>query len=108
MTRVEPFGKVAERFASQQETRSSVRFLVRFPQAFITSLFQAFQNLVSCLFKRLLRALLQWKKWNPLRSRILTEEPPSSPDFQSRKPTNFKFLRAGDRTHLSRVVRQTR
>ncbi|GBL97648.1 hypothetical protein AVEN_49150-1 [Araneus ventricosus] len=40
MTRVEPFGKVAERFASQQGTR----FSVRFPQAFITSLFQAFQK----------------------------------------------------------------
>ncbi|GBN04820.1 hypothetical protein AVEN_14041-1 [Araneus ventricosus] len=35
MTRVEPFGKVVKRFASQQETRFSVRFL----QAFITSLF---------------------------------------------------------------------
>ncbi|GBL99710.1 hypothetical protein AVEN_249749-1 [Araneus ventricosus] len=46
MTRVEPFGKVAERFASQQETRFSVRFLVRFPQAFIKSLFQAFQKVV--------------------------------------------------------------
>ncbi|GBM86024.1 hypothetical protein AVEN_120338-1 [Araneus ventricosus] len=40
MTRIGPFGKVAERFASQQETR----FSVRFPQAFITILFQAFQN----------------------------------------------------------------
>ncbi|GBL82821.1 hypothetical protein AVEN_106348-1 [Araneus ventricosus] len=42
MTRVEPFGKVAERFASQQETR----FSVRFPEAFITSLFQAFNKVV--------------------------------------------------------------
>ncbi|GBN64021.1 hypothetical protein AVEN_136677-1 [Araneus ventricosus] len=47
MIRVEPFDKVAERFASQQETRFSVRFLVRFaPQAIITSLFQAFQKVV--------------------------------------------------------------
>ncbi|GBM65127.1 hypothetical protein AVEN_55171-1 [Araneus ventricosus] len=59
MTRVEPFGKVAERFASQQETR----FSVRFPQAFITNLFQAFLKLISgfpqtCFmpFQRLLRA----------------------------------------------------
>ncbi|GBM06969.1 hypothetical protein AVEN_239670-1 [Araneus ventricosus] len=50
MTRVEPFGKVVERFASQQETRFSVRFLVRFPQACFrlsSSLFQAFFKLVS-------------------------------------------------------------
>ncbi|GBL87535.1 hypothetical protein AVEN_21160-1, partial [Araneus ventricosus] len=40
VTKVEPFAKVAERFARQQETR----FSVRFPQAFITSLFQAFQK----------------------------------------------------------------
>ncbi|GBN41716.1 hypothetical protein AVEN_103546-1 [Araneus ventricosus] len=46
MTRVEPFGKIAERFASQQETRFSARFLVRFPQAFITSLLQAIQKVV--------------------------------------------------------------
>ncbi|GBO34706.1 hypothetical protein AVEN_65919-1 [Araneus ventricosus] len=38
---------LSARFASQQETR----FLVRFPQAFITSL---------------LRDLLQWTKYNPL------------------------------------------
>ncbi|GBM64772.1 hypothetical protein AVEN_92094-1 [Araneus ventricosus] len=37
MTRVGPFGKVAERFDSQQETR----FSVRFPQAFITGFPQA-------------------------------------------------------------------
>ncbi|GBN51766.1 hypothetical protein AVEN_52943-1 [Araneus ventricosus] len=46
MTRVEPFGKVEERFASQKETTFSVRFTVRFAQAFITSLFQAFQKVV--------------------------------------------------------------
>ncbi|GBL80232.1 hypothetical protein AVEN_29202-1 [Araneus ventricosus] len=46
MTRVEPFGKVAESFAGQQEARFSVRFLVRFPQAFITGLFQAFQKVI--------------------------------------------------------------
>ncbi|GBO06829.1 hypothetical protein AVEN_38852-1 [Araneus ventricosus] len=39
MTRVEPFGKVAERFASQQETR--------FSQSFITSLFQAIRKVKS-------------------------------------------------------------
>ncbi|GBL97649.1 hypothetical protein AVEN_49151-1 [Araneus ventricosus] len=49
MTRVGPFGKVAERFASQQETSFSVTFLVRFPQAFITTLFQAFQKIVKTL-----------------------------------------------------------
>ncbi|GBM74843.1 hypothetical protein AVEN_81709-1 [Araneus ventricosus] len=42
MTRVEPFGKVRETFASQRETW----FSVRFRQAFITSLFQAFQKAV--------------------------------------------------------------
>ncbi|GBM75439.1 hypothetical protein AVEN_157546-1 [Araneus ventricosus] len=42
MTRIELFGKVVERFASQQGTR----FSVRFPQAFITRLFQAFQKVV--------------------------------------------------------------
>ncbi|GBN18424.1 hypothetical protein AVEN_151811-1 [Araneus ventricosus] len=42
MTIVEPFGKVAERFAIEQETTFSVSFL----QAFITSLFQAFQKVV--------------------------------------------------------------
>ncbi|GBN90618.1 hypothetical protein AVEN_109470-1 [Araneus ventricosus] len=46
MSRVEPFGKVAERFASQQGTRFSVRSLVRFPQAFITRLFQTFQKVI--------------------------------------------------------------
>ncbi|GBO22513.1 hypothetical protein AVEN_29474-1 [Araneus ventricosus] len=45
MTRVEPFGKVAETFASQRETW----FSVRFRQAFITSLFQAFQKAVKSL-----------------------------------------------------------
>ncbi|GBM51545.1 hypothetical protein AVEN_130219-1 [Araneus ventricosus] len=46
MTRVEPFGKLAERFSSQQETRFPARFLIRLPQAFITSLFQAFHKVV--------------------------------------------------------------
>ncbi|GBM39721.1 hypothetical protein AVEN_47525-1 [Araneus ventricosus] len=47
MTRVEPFGKVAERFASQQETRFSVRFLVRFLQASLKqACFMPFQKVV--------------------------------------------------------------
>ncbi|GBO41371.1 hypothetical protein AVEN_173464-1 [Araneus ventricosus] len=46
MTRVEPFDKGAERFTSQQKRRFSLRFLVRFPPAFTTSLFQAFQKVV--------------------------------------------------------------
>ncbi|GBM87942.1 hypothetical protein AVEN_81784-1 [Araneus ventricosus] len=44
MTSVEPFGNVAQKFAGQQETRFFVRLLVRSPQAFIASLFQAFQK----------------------------------------------------------------
>ncbi|GBM34319.1 hypothetical protein AVEN_271859-1 [Araneus ventricosus] len=106
MTRVEPFGKVAERFASQQETRFSERVLVRFPQAFITSLFQAFLKLVLCIFKRSLRALLRRKNRNPFlppKPYSYREETP----FQSRTPTNFKFLRDGDRTRVPRVGRQT-
>ncbi|GBN38324.1 hypothetical protein AVEN_116128-1, partial [Araneus ventricosus] len=47
MTRMQPFGKVAGSLASQQETKFSVRFLVRFPQTFIASLFHAFLKLVS-------------------------------------------------------------
>ncbi|GBN90700.1 hypothetical protein AVEN_204502-1 [Araneus ventricosus] len=107
MTRVEPFGKVAERFASQQERRFSVRFLVRFPQAFITSLFQAFQKAVKSP-----PSADKIDPPSPLRSRRV--QPPffgKNKHFftplQSRTPTNFKFLRAGDRTRVHRVGKQT-
>ncbi|GBO27008.1 hypothetical protein AVEN_163940-1 [Araneus ventricosus] len=53
MTKVEPFGKVAESFASQQETKFSVRCLVRFPKLLLqacvrpsSSLFQTFRKVV--------------------------------------------------------------
>ncbi|GBN26561.1 hypothetical protein AVEN_210126-1 [Araneus ventricosus] len=84
MTRVEPFIEVAERFASQQETRFSVtnsyyKLVSGFPQA----CFMPFQKVV---------------KSPPSAGGI---EPPSKPysyreepPFQSRTSTNFKFLRA--------------
>ncbi|GBN75868.1 hypothetical protein AVEN_155144-1 [Araneus ventricosus] len=82
MTRVETFGKVEERFASQQETRFSVLFLVRFPQAFITSLFQAFQRLV--------KSSPTAGKIEPPSEAVLLQRGPTlllSPPLQSRAPT---------------------
>ncbi|GBM46939.1 hypothetical protein AVEN_241168-1 [Araneus ventricosus] len=75
MTRVEPFGKVAERFAIQQEKSFCVRFLVRFPQAFITSLFRAFLKLVPP-FQKVVKSPPSAEKIEPpsyLLSRIPTE-----------------------------------
>ncbi|GBN16189.1 hypothetical protein AVEN_111675-1 [Araneus ventricosus] len=100
MARVEPFGKVAERFASQQETRFSVRFLVRFPQAFITSLFQAFLKFVSSFpqacfvaFQKVVKSPPSAGKigpHSPLRSRIPTERnPPFFIPFS--KPYSYKL-----------------
>ncbi|GBM17374.1 hypothetical protein AVEN_13250-1 [Araneus ventricosus] len=99
MTRVEPFGKIAEKFASQQETR----FSVRFPQAFITSLFQAFQKVVKS------PPSADKIKPLPLSEALLLQkgQPPFLTPLQSRTPTNFKFLRAGDRTRVHRIGRQT-
>ncbi|GBM93450.1 hypothetical protein AVEN_207856-1 [Araneus ventricosus] len=88
MTRVEPFGKVGERFPSQQE-RFSVRFLVRFPQAFITSLFPAFQKVV--------KSPPSADKIEPLSpsEAVLLQRGPtslSSPHLQSRAPTERSNL----------------
>ncbi|GBM45164.1 hypothetical protein AVEN_241444-1 [Araneus ventricosus] len=100
MTRVGPFSKVAERFASQQEAR----FSVRFPQAFITSLFQAFQK----VFKSPTSAN-KIEPSLPLSEAILQQKDPT-PFLQSRTPTerkNFEFLQARYRTLVHRVGRQT-
>ncbi|GBO08831.1 hypothetical protein AVEN_76283-1 [Araneus ventricosus] len=110
MTWFEPFGKLAERFASQQETRFSVRFLVRFPQAFIASLFQAFLKLVSGFPKACFMPFQKIVKSSPSAEKIelpstseavfLQRGTPSFTTFQSRTPKNFKFLRVGDRTRV--------
>ncbi|GBM35411.1 hypothetical protein AVEN_181510-1 [Araneus ventricosus] len=80
MTRVEAFSKVAERFASQQETR----FLVRFPQDFNTSLFQAFQKVVKSP-----PSVGKIELPSSLRSRTPTEG--SNPPLQSRTPTERSY-----------------
>ncbi|GBM52946.1 hypothetical protein AVEN_111301-1 [Araneus ventricosus] len=91
MTRVEPFGKVTEGFSNQQETRFSAS---GFPQA----CFMPFQKIVKS-------PPSAEKNRTPLRSRIPTEKTPLfSPPFQSRIPTNFKFLGAGDRILVPSLV----
>ncbi|GBN37950.1 hypothetical protein AVEN_166169-1 [Araneus ventricosus] len=91
MTRVQPFDKVEERFASQQGTRFSVRVLVRFPQAFITSLFHAFSE--GCKEPTFGGKI---EPSSPLRSRIATERNPLfSPLFKAVLPQTSNSSKPG-------------
>ncbi|GBO03955.1 hypothetical protein AVEN_250176-1 [Araneus ventricosus] len=107
MIRVEPFGRVAERFASQQETRFPVRFSVRFPPSFYYKLVSGFPQACFMPFQKVVKNPPSAKKkripFLPPKPYSYKEEPP----LQRGTPTNFKFLPAGDRTRGSRVGRQT-